>query len=102
MTDHSAGMWARMRRNAAENAPRFVELGLERDKLPVIDCRGCGTAESALFWSLTEVASSSLHLNCPTCESYGVRYHAARRQLAHSRSRRGKLGVATRPLRLLP
>jgi hypothetical protein len=95
MTDHSVGMWERMRRNAAENAPRFVELRLERDKLPVIDCRECGTAESALFWSLREVAGSNLHLNCPTCESYGVRYHAARRQLVHSRSRRGKLGTAT-------
>jgi hypothetical protein len=84
-----------MRRNAAENAMRFAELGLARDKMPVIDCRHCGTAESALFWSLTVVTKSSLHLHCPTCESYGVRYHAARGKLVHSRSRRGKLGTAT-------
>jgi hypothetical protein len=52
----------------------------------VIECRECGTAESPLFWSLTDVAGSILHFNCPTCESYGVRYHAARGELVHSQA----------------
>ncbi len=95
MTDPQAGMWERMRRNAAENGPRFTELHLDRDKMPVIDCRECGTTESARFWSLTEVSGSTLHFNCPTCESYGVRYNAARGELLHSRSLRGRLRLGT-------
>lgn len=90
MSDHSAGIWERMRRNAAENAARFAGLGLRRDQVPTIDCRECGTLESGLFWSVTQVAEATLHLQCPTCESYGVQYNTARGKLVHSRSRRWK------------
>lgn len=98
MTDHSAGMWERMRRNAEENAVRFPQLGLGRDQVPVIDCRECGTTESGLFWSLTEVSGSDLHLHCPTCHTYGVRYNVARGELVHSRSLRGRFGLGTTEL----
>ncbi len=85
MTNHTSSVQERMRQNAATNHPRLAALG--RTTIPAINCTSCGQTESSVFWTVVRDTGDTLHLRCPVCESFEVRYDLLKNLILPSRNR---------------
>lgn len=68
----------RLRRNADENYPLFCAAGLQEKEIATLQCKRCGAAERAFFWTVAGRSEGVLDLACPVCGEWHVRYDLRR------------------------
>lgn len=72
---------SRLMHNHSQNRAKLQKAGIAESAAPTLFCRSCGYAENALFWTPHTDVEHSLHVGCPSCESYDVRFRLRRGSL---------------------